>query len=135
MVFIDTGFLIALFEKSDSLHRRAAAWARHLRGIPLLISEFVLLEAYNHFSKRPDRAKVPAIRQAVQTNPQYIVIKLSPQLFARGVADHERRPDMNWSVTDCISFHVMQTHNVSQAPAYDHHLEQAGFEALLRRDP
>jgi predicted nucleic acid-binding protein len=29
----------------------------------------------------------------------------------------------------------MQERNVTRALAYDHHFEQAGFEALLRREP
>jgi hypothetical protein len=29
----------------------------------------------------------------------------------------------------------MQQRAVQQALAFDHHFEQAGFEALLRRDP
>ncbi len=43
--------------------------------------------------------------------------------------------DQEWSLTDCISFIVMQQRGISPALTYDHHFEQAGFEALLRRDP
>jgi predicted nucleic acid-binding protein len=34
-----------------------------------------------------------------------------------------------------VSFVVMERLGIRQALAYDHHFEQAGFEALLRRDP
>jgi uncharacterized protein len=43
--------------------------------------------------------------------------------------------DKSWSLTDCISFAVMNDRGITRAMAYDHHFEQAGFEALLRRDP
>ena len=46
-----------------------------------------------------------------------------------------RRPDKEWSLTDCISFVLMRERSVHEALAYDHHFEQAGFVALLRRDP
>ena len=32
-------------------------------------------------------------------------------------------------------FLVMRQHGIRQALAHDHHFEQAGFDALLRRDP
>jgi predicted nucleic acid-binding protein len=48
---------------------------------------------------------------------------------------HERRPDKQWSLTDCISFEVMREHGITTALAYDEHFVQAGFDALLRRDP
>ncbi len=51
------------------------------------------------------------------------------------IAWHQARPDKEWSLTDCISFVVMQGRGLSRALAYDHHFEQAGFEPLLRRDP
>lgn len=48
---------------------------------------------------------------------------------------HRERPDKEWSLTDCISFALMGERRIQRALAYDHHFEQAGFEALLRKDP
>jgi predicted nucleic acid-binding protein len=56
-------------------------------------------------------------------------------LVLKGLSLHQSRPDKHWSLTDCISFVVMQDRAVQQALAFDYHFEQAGFEALLRRDP
>jgi len=46
-----------------------------------------------------------------------------------------RSVDKDWSLTDCISFELMRRRRLTRALAFDHHFEQAGFEALLRRDP
>jgi predicted nucleic acid-binding protein len=44
---------------------------------------------------------------------------------------YESRPDKAWSLTDCISFVVMNQHGLTEALTGDHHFEQAGFTALL----
>jgi uncharacterized protein len=59
----------------------------------------------------------------------------SPELWEAGIRLHAERADKEWSLTDCISFIVMRERGIAQALAYDHHFEQAGFQALLRRDP
>jgi len=44
---------------------------------------------------------------------------------------YQNRPDKNWSLTDCISFVVMQEHGITEALTADRHFEQAGFVPLL----
>jgi len=36
-----------------------------------------------------------------------------------------------WTLTDCISFVVMQSEGLSDALTGDHHFKQAGFATLL----
>ena len=50
----------------------------------------------------------------------------------RGLALYDARPDKQWSLTDCISFLVMQDRRITEALTGDHHFEQAGFTALLK---
>jgi len=53
-------------------------------------------------------------------------------LFQQGLTLYKRRPDKDWSFTDCISFAVMQAEGLTEALTADHHFEQAGFTALLK---
>jgi predicted nucleic acid-binding protein len=42
------------------------------------------------------------------------------------------RPDKQWSLTDCISFVVMEREGIADALTGDKHFEQAGFNVLLK---
>lgn len=58
----------------------------------------------------------------------------SPVLFEAGVAAHRNRKDKAWSLTDCISFAVMEQRGIRDALTYDRHFEQAGLRAMLRQE-
>jgi uncharacterized protein len=138
MIFIDSGYLIALANPHDALHTRARAWAIHWQRRmrePLIVTEHVLVEAVNYLSAPVYRPKSQHLADAVRREPEYQFIPASPDLLESGLVLYRRSRDKEWSLTDCISFHVMREHGVTRALAYDHHFEQAGFEALLRRDP
>jgi predicted nucleic acid-binding protein len=134
VILLDTSYLIALFDARDGLHARAMAWSEAVNE-PLLVTEYVLWETVNALSHPADRPKAHALVALVRGKPDYEVVKASEQLFEAGLALHRARPDKGWSLTDCVSFVVMQEKGIRQALAYDQDFEQAGFEALLRREP
>jgi predicted nucleic acid-binding protein len=134
MIGVDTGFFLALCQPRDGLHTRAHAWAKALAE-PLLVTEYVLWETVNALSQPVDRPKAHALVGLVRAAAGYEMVPASTDLFTKGLHLHEQRPDKEWSLTDCISFIVLSERGISRVLAHDHHYEQAGFEALLRRDP
>ncbi len=50
-------------------------------------------------------------------------------LFNAGWAYFCRHADKRYSLTDCISFVVMQERGLREALTFDQHFTQAGFEA------
>ncbi len=134
MIFLDSSFLIAVAKPKDNLHARAKAWALTIHE-PLAVTEYVLCETVNALSLPPDRAKAHILIATLRSNPNCRIVSASPSLFDAGLKLHAARNDKEWSLTDAISFHVMAELNITRALAYDHHFEQADFEALLRKDP
>ena len=134
MVFIDTGFLVALIKPTDELHIRARSWADLIEE-PLLVTEYVLWETVNFLSRRDVRGRVQKLIERIQSDSRYTIISASNELFDVGMQMHVERQDKEWSLTDCISFHLMRQHRITRALTYDMHFEQAGFVALLREDP
>jgi len=68
----------------------------------------------------------------LQKDPEVTIVPASADLWQRGVALFASRPDKDWSLTDCISFVVMQERGIADGLTADHHFEQAGFVALLK---
>ncbi|MDA1054846.1 MAG: PIN domain-containing protein [Planctomycetota bacterium] len=134
MIFVDTGFLLALAQPTDALHNRAKAWSAAINE-PLLVTEYVVWETVNGLSRPVDRPKAQLTVAHIQSSPQWELLPASSVLFQAGWQLHRERDDKAWSLTDCISFGVMQQRGLRQALTADKHFEQAGFEAYLHRDP
>jgi uncharacterized protein len=134
MVFVDTSFLVAFANPADVLHVRARGWAESLDG-KLLTTDFVLCEFVNLLSKSKDRQRVRPTLQWLDDSDEVVVVEASRAWFNAGMILHGQRADKEWSLTDCISFEVMRGFGLMQALSHDHHFAQAGFDALLRRDP
>lgn len=134
MIFVDAGYLVALVQPGDQLHSRAAAWALALSG-PFLTIEHVVWETVNGLSKPINRPKVHAMLDNVRRSSNWEITKSTEDLVAQGLVMHRQHTDKEWSLTDCIAFVAMRQRGLRQALTHDHHFEQAGFEALLRRDP
>lgn len=134
MILIDTGFLLALSQPSDALHERAVSWACVLNG-PLCVTEYVLCETLNALSKRRDRPRGQRLIELIEADSRITLIGASTELFRAGLKLHRGRPDKDWSLTDCISFHIMIERGMTRALAHDEHFAQAGFEALLQVAP
>jgi len=134
VILTDAGYLIALVSARDALHERAP-WSRRLIGEQALITEYVLIEAANHLRAPMHRHRLGALVEWIRTDSRCVFVPASPELFDGGWRLFQERRDKAWSLTDCISFYVMHERGIREALAYDEHFEQAGFVALLRRDP
>lgn len=134
MILADASYFIALMNPQDDLHARAAAWSRVVSE-RLVVTEYVLWECVNFFSTPGSRARAALLASRVRSVPACEFIPATPALLEAGLQLHRDRPDKGWSLTDCVSFVVMQDRAITRALSFDQHFEQAGFEPLLRREP
>ena len=128
-VFADTFFYQALLDEGDLSHGQALTQSKVKRTI--LTTEFILLELGNACARAEDHADFLALLAGIRASLRTRIIPLDSRLFQRGLELFAGRPDKNWSLTDCISFVVMQDEGLTEALTGDGHFEQAGFKALL----
>jgi predicted nucleic acid-binding protein len=130
-VFGDTVPFIALLSTRDRWHTRAVALRRQPPG-PLVTTEWVLTEVGDAFSQPGARQKFSRLSGLLRAQPDVEIVPATGDLFRRGTELSAARPDREWSLTDCISFVVMDERGISDALTSDHHFEQAGFRILLK---
>ena len=92
----------------------------------------VLTEVCNLLSSPKLRHKAHALIEELEAASDTEVIHPDWSLWTLSVQLYAARPDKSWSLTDCISFVVMQDRGLTEALTADRHFEQAGFTILLK---
>ena len=129
--FADTYYFLALLNARDEAHEQAVALAGSLRR-PILTTTWVLTEVADGLAETPGRTVFPDFLARLRGDRRTTVAGTTDILFEGGVRLYAGRPDKEWSLTDCISFIVMESNGLTEALTADHHFEQAGFEILMR---
>ena len=129
-VFADTWFYLALFDERDSNHERVATFAE-ANELEIVTTRWVLAEVANAFCKPSTRPHVVLLLELLDRDSATRVIANSDELFDKDRLLYERRPDKEWSLTDCISFVVMGQEGLHEALTNDHHFTQAGYVAAF----
>ena len=132
-IFADTSYFLALVNPKDQWHHAADALAGRSASA-LVTTRAVLLEFGNTLTAQPVRHLALRLLDSLDHAPTVEVVPLSDDLWTRGVGLFRERPDKEWSLTDCISFIVMEDRGLTDALTGDRHFEQAGFNALLRAE-
>lgn len=132
--FLDTAYVIALASQADEHHARAVELSRLVvkHRVILLTTRAVCLEIANAFARARSRPVAVQLLEGLEASPSTIIIPASEELYRDGFGLYRNRQDKDWSLTDCVSFVVMQQHGLTESLTSDEHFEQAGFKALLR---
>jgi uncharacterized protein len=130
-LFADSFFFFAYLNPKDRMHEQAEAYFNLFDG-KLVTTAWVLTEVADGMSGVEDRELFLHFYDALRDEPEVKMIEATKQLFDAALTLFRSRPDKEWSLTDCISFVVMEQEGLTEALTGDHHFEQAGFRALLK---
>ena len=129
-VFADAVFWIALVVKQDQYHQQAQKWSLQIAG--RIVTTFpVLLETANALARPAWRLHAMGLINHLQQRSDVEIMPLTTDLWRRGWELYSTRPDKEWSLTDCVSFLVMQDFGIHDALTADEHFRQAGYRAVL----
>lgn len=129
-VFADTYFFLAALNTRDADHEAALDYFGR-EELHFVTTAWVLSEVAAALAPRTTRASFVKLHGDLRTDPAVTLLPPEAGLFERGLALYADRSDKDWSLTDCISFVVMQAQGITEALTGDHHFKQAGFMPLL----
>ena len=128
VVFADTFYFLALLNREDEAHAPAVELTSNMDWT--LVTTIGVTEVGDAMAAPVNRSAFLDLLDVLRTDSKTeIVEELS--IFNGGVTLFGDRPDKHWSLTDCISFIVMEKREIKDALTGDHHFVQAGFNALL----
>lgn len=130
-IFLDTVGLLALWDEADQWHSPAAkAFEAIVKSrVPLVTSEYVLLECANAAARRPYRDEVLLLREGMQRRGELIVP--SPNECEMAWNAYRHSDAAGAGIVDQVSFILMRRFGLTQAFTNDAHFRAAGFETLF----
>lgn len=131
-LFADAFFFFALWSRGDSFHARVLEHMGKFHG-RIVTTRWVLMEVADGLADSPLRKKLKRWFDVLESDETVDVVGFDEALYGRGLALYDARPDKGWSLTDCISFVVMQERSLTEALTGDRHFEQAGFRAVFAK--
>lgn len=130
-VFADAFYFVACLNRADQYHERVVEFAMRYTG-KIVTTWSVLTETADALASSNMREKTHAFITALESDPAIIIASSQPDLLRRGLRLYGERPDKRWTLTDCVSFVVMEEHGIKDALTGDHHFEQAGYRAVFK---
>jgi predicted nucleic acid-binding protein len=135
--FADTSFWLALSRKRDQYNRDAMAWNQFVirSRSSIVTTEAVLWEWLNGLSDASTRGVAAEGYRRAHADARIEVVPFQPELIDSAVQLYRTRLDKDWSLTDCLSFVVMERRHPTEALTTDGHFEQAGVKAMMLAEP
>jgi uncharacterized protein len=131
LLFADTFYFLALLHEEDEAHHRAASLTAR-QPFRILTTSWILTELADGLCALHGRRLFQTTYESLKSEPAAMVLPPDAEIYDAAIDLYFRRPDKEWSLTDCTSFVVMRKYNITDALTADHHFEQAGFIALLK---
>ena len=133
-VFADTSALFALLVGDDIVHERAGLnfeyFARN--NVQLLTSSYVLLETLTLLQRRVGMAATVDFDRKILPVLEVIWVDGTWHDLAMRRLQAERNRRV--SLTDCLSFEIMEKRDIKCAFAFDKHFAERGFQVAEFHD-
>ncbi len=126
----DTGALLALALRNDRHHAAAATFVRQHPQARFVLTDLILAEFVTRLRARAGAAPAAAAGRSFLESRRYETLFVQPTLI-RGALDRlEQFSDKRLSLTDCVSFELMDQLGLKTAFAFDSDFRDCGYEMV-----
>lgn len=136
-VFVDSGAFYALSDPTDASHPEARTIATRLAAERWrsFTTNFVVAETHALVLARRGRAAAARVLAEIDTVSARVIVRAEEEDERRARAIIRQYADKDFSLTDAISFAVMERLGIGHAFAFDRHFAQYGFTVLVAGAP
>lgn len=129
---MDTGAWVALADRDDDHHQEAASIYPELlrRYGRLVTSNLVVSEVYVILRRALGHREAMGFLERLKASPRIEEVFSTDGMEEEAVSILKQYGDHDFSLTDAVSFALMQRRNMSTAFAFDRHFLTAGFVIL-----
>jgi predicted nucleic acid-binding protein len=127
--FVDTSAFLAVLDRDDEHHVRAAELWKDLLGgsISLVTTNYVLVEI---LALVQNRLGLQAVRAFQGIEPVLAVHWVDSAMHEAAVASLLSQSRRRLSLVDCVSFEFMRRAGITQYFAFDRHFSEQGFDLV-----
>lgn len=95
-----------------------------------MLTELILGELATRLRVRADADRAVEVARDILRSNRYELVFTDPELLVGGLAKMERFRDKGLSLTDCVSFELMERLGLRAAFTFDRDFRDCGFEAV-----
>jgi predicted nucleic acid-binding protein len=129
-LLVDTSALIALFLPDERNHQEAANFGRQKPEPRFVLTELILGELATRLRVRAGADRAVEVARDVLRSNRYELVFTDPELLDGGLAKMARFRDKRLSLTDCVSFELMEKLGLRAAFTFDRDFRDCGFETV-----
>jgi uncharacterized protein len=131
-VFVDTSAWVALADKDDSNHRKAAAvypsLLQYQKG--LITSNLIIAETYILLLNELGHQAAMNFLERIKASPRILKMYSNEDLERDAAEILGQYDDQDFSYADAVSFVIMKRQKMRKAFCFDKHFMTAGFESI-----
>jgi hypothetical protein len=130
VIFIDSGAFLARYIERDQYHAGATEHWQKLQTDRrrCFTSNFVLDETITLLARRTTYEFAAERARNLYESHELSILRPDGDDEDAALDLFEKYADQSVSFTDCVSFALMERHNIRTAFSFDHHFRIAGFE-------
>jgi predicted nucleic acid-binding protein len=119
-----------MHEKRDQHHIRAAAFLRENLEARFVLTDLILAELITRYRARAGARPAAAAGRSYLASRRYEVLFVDAPLVASSLARLEQFADKRLSLTDCVSFEVMDRLGLTTVFAFDRDFRDCGYRMV-----
>ena len=126
----DTSALLALHARADQHHAQAVSFLRTHPEARFVLTDLVLTELVTRLRARADAAHAAAAGRSYLASQRYEILFTDASLITSGLARMAQYADKQLSLTDCVSFELMDRFGLTTAFSFDRDFRDCGYQML-----